>query len=306
MELRRPQRSRASIWRAQGLRASPSCPHGSCVCSPRTKLIRGLLRMLRASSVLSWSSPEIKPPPGGCSQKKADTCLPVQAAIGRRGWKQGAGAVCHGLRPAVPHLEPTIQRDADKASLKPWSLPCPLQSSVCWHLAAARVRFLRQTCQSRSNKSALPPTHPPQQISSQDGALGPSTMRPRDTGLGGAARCRRKVPHDHRGCCYYYTVALGSCATAQQHSSIPIHGLHGMELGPHSPAPHRRSLRWGRVCLGHLSEVPSRAPCYTLTPRQGSRRRLVVNGVFYLEQHLGMSRCGPSRRANLCEGFPEC
>lgn len=34
MEFWRPQRSRASIWRAQELGASPSCPHGSCACSP--------------------------------------------------------------------------------------------------------------------------------------------------------------------------------------------------------------------------------------------------------------------------------
>lgn len=71
MEFRRPQRSRASIWRAQELRASPSCPHGSCACSPRTKLIRGFVRMLGGCSVLSWRSPEIKPPQEGCSQKKA-------------------------------------------------------------------------------------------------------------------------------------------------------------------------------------------------------------------------------------------
>lgn len=71
MEFWRPQRSRASIWRAQELGASPSCPHGSCARSPRTKLIRGLVRMLRACSELSWRSPEIKPPREGCSQKKA-------------------------------------------------------------------------------------------------------------------------------------------------------------------------------------------------------------------------------------------
>lgn len=46
MEFWRPQRSRASIWRAQELRASPSCPHGSCAGSPQTKLVRGLIRTL--------------------------------------------------------------------------------------------------------------------------------------------------------------------------------------------------------------------------------------------------------------------
>lgn len=71
MEFRRPQRSRASIWRAQELQASPSCPHGSCACSPQTKLIRGLVRMLGGCSVLSWRSPEIKPPQEVCVEKKA-------------------------------------------------------------------------------------------------------------------------------------------------------------------------------------------------------------------------------------------
>lgn len=77
MEFWRPQRSRASIWRAGELGASPSCPHGSCARSPRTKLLRGLVRMLRGRSELSWRSPEIKPRREGCSQKKAPRSAPV-------------------------------------------------------------------------------------------------------------------------------------------------------------------------------------------------------------------------------------
>lgn len=76
MEFWRPQRSRASIWRAQELRASPSCPHGSCACRARTKLIRGLIRTLGGCSALSWRSPEIKPLQEGCSQKKASRLAP--------------------------------------------------------------------------------------------------------------------------------------------------------------------------------------------------------------------------------------
>lgn len=116
MEFQRPQRSRASIWRAQELRASPSCPHGSCACSPRTKLIRGLVRTLRGCSELSWKSPGITPLPGEGTTYEQFPSI-----------RLGAGRCCYPSQ-ALSHttewgkILSQQQRDANKSSLQPWSM----------------------------------------------------------------------------------------------------------------------------------------------------------------------------------------
>lgn len=121
MEFQRPQRSRASIWRAQELRASPSCPHGSCACSPRTKLIRGLVRTLRGCSELSWKSPGITPLPGEGSMYEQ---LPsIRLGAGRS--RYPSWALSHSTE--WGKILSQQQRDADKSSLKPWSMQGGLQ-----------------------------------------------------------------------------------------------------------------------------------------------------------------------------------
>lgn len=121
MEFQRPQRSRASIWRAQELRASPSCPHGSCACSHSTKLIRGLVRTLRGCSELSWKSPGITPLPGEGSTYEQ---LPsIRLGAGRSHYPPWALSHTTDWGKILSQQ----QRDADKSSLKPWSVQGGLQ-----------------------------------------------------------------------------------------------------------------------------------------------------------------------------------
>lgn len=109
----------------QELRASPSCPHGSCARSPRTKLIRGLVRTLRGCSEMSWKSPGI-------------TSLPREGTTFGSTYEQlpsirlGAGRSCYPSR-ALSHttewgkIVSQQQRDANKSSLKLWSVQGGLQ-----------------------------------------------------------------------------------------------------------------------------------------------------------------------------------
>lgn len=119
----------------------------------------------------------------------------------------------------------------------------------------------------------MPQIHP-EEIIYQDGALGPSITRLRETGSESAGRLSDGRCHiTAEAVVNYYTVILGSCAIDHQRSSFSIHGPHGMELGPPSPSPYGKAVGWGCACLGHCSEMLSREPCYTLTPAQGSTKR---------------------------------
>lgn len=205
MEFQRPQRSRASIWRAQELRASPSCPHGSCACSPRTKLIRGLVRTLRGCSELSWKSPGITPLPGeGTTLGSTYKRLPsIRLGAGRS--RYPSRALSHSTERGK--ILSQQQRDADKASLKPWSMQGGLQQPP----AQLPALGIQRKCQSdfsdrcpkarATNLPCLKST--PRSSTINMGLLDPASA------LGGTG-CEELGDSD--AVVNYYTIISGSCA----------------------------------------------------------------------------------------------